>query len=210
VIGSGESTIAPGSTGRRGAGIGLAALLLGPTGCGGLPPPPPSAVLPPDAVQGAGDPTRAAILHAADAFSSQARLAGRPEEAGRAVAEVEHLAVELPTGPRWASLSPLAGTQMVEARAELRGALGIPASAPPQAVIDSLFAASRALRAGDPERAAASLPAALFPAGGRATLDRLGALPPLPRTRAATAFAAQELMRSDMDRRPFGRGGIRL
>lgn len=172
---------------------------------------PPSAALPPDAVRGAGDPTRAAILHTADAFSGPARLAGRPEEAARAVAEVEHLAVELSTGPRWVGLSPLVGQQMQGARAELRGVLGIPPGAPPQAVIDQLFAASRALRAGDQAGAAAALSPAIFPAGGSATLARLASLPPLPRTAAATAFAQQEMVRSDTERqfgpmRAFPRG----
>ncbi|MBW8268916.1 hypothetical protein [Caldovatus aquaticus] len=188
--------------GRAAAVLPSLLLLATAAGCA-LPPPPPSAVLPPDAVQGAGDPTRAAILHAADAFSSPARLAGRPEEAARAVAEVEHLAVELSTGPRWVGLSPLAGLRLQEARAELRGVLGIPPDAPPQAVIDQLYAASRALRAGDPARAAAALSPAVFPAGGSATLARLAALPPLPRTASATAFAYQEMVRSDSERR-FG------
>lgn len=177
----------------------LSVLLLGGAAAACAPATPtPSAVLPPDAVQGAGDPTRAAILHTADAFSSPARLAGRPEEAARAVAEVEYLAVELSTGPRWVGLSPLVSQQMQGAQAELRGVLGIPPSAPPQAVIDQLFAASRALRAGDQAGAAAALSPAVFPAGGRATLERLANLPPLPRTAAATALAQQEMTRSDM------------
>ncbi|GGG42022.1 hypothetical protein GCM10010964_31890 [Caldovatus sediminis] len=174
-------------------------LVLGAAGCAPEAMPP-SAVLPADAVAGAGDPTRAAILHAADAFSRPGRLAGRPEEAARAVAEVEHLAVELSTGPRWAGLSPLVGQQMQAARAELRGALGIPPGAPPQAVIDQLFAASRALRAGDRAGAAAALSPPVFPAGGQATLDRLAMLPPLPRTASATALAQQEMIRSDRER----------
>lgn len=182
--------------------------LLG-AACAGRPLPP-SAVLPPDAVQGAGDPTRAAILHTADAFSTPGRLAGRPEEAARAVAEVEHLTVELASGPRWVGFSPLAATQMAAARAEVRGALGIPGTAPPQAVIDQLFAASRAMRAGDPGAAAAVLSPSIFPAGGAATLNRLASLPPLPQTSAATAFAARELTRTDMDRGgPMGRRGVR-
>ncbi len=103
---------------------------------------------------------------------------------------------------------------MQAARPEWRAALGIPPTAPPQAVIDQLYAASRALRAGDPARAASALPQSLFPAGGRATLDRLAALPPLPRTAAATAYAERALLRSDSDRglvpaRSIG-GGVRL
>ena len=58
------------------------------------------ASLPADAVQGAGDPARAAILEAAYASGDPARLAGRPAEAARAVAELEYLASEIPTGAR--------------------------------------------------------------------------------------------------------------
>ena len=65
-------------------GLLVALPLLG--GCAGLGGPVPSAVLPPDAVEGAGDPTRAAILNTAYAFGNPASLVGRPDEAARAVA----------------------------------------------------------------------------------------------------------------------------
>src|SRR5918995_1771278 len=57
--------------------------------------------LPADAVQGAGDPARAAILEAAHPFGNPARLAGRPAEAARAVADLEYLPSEIPNGPPW-------------------------------------------------------------------------------------------------------------
>ncbi len=65
-------------------GLLVALPLLG--GCAGFGAPIPSAVLPPDAVEGAGDPTRAAIINTAYAFNAPASLAGRPDEAARAVA----------------------------------------------------------------------------------------------------------------------------
>ncbi len=71
---------------------GLLVVLLSLGGCAGPAVPIPSAVLPPDAVEGAGDPTRAAILNTAYAFGSPAGLAGRPDEAARAVANYEYLA----------------------------------------------------------------------------------------------------------------------
>ena len=43
-------------------------------------------------------------------------------------------------------------------------------------MVDALYAASRALRAGDAEAARRALPLPLFLAGGRVTLARLAAL----------------------------------
>lgn len=47
-------------------------------------PAPPSASLPPDAVQGAGDPARAAIITTANLFAAPGSVAGRPVLAARA------------------------------------------------------------------------------------------------------------------------------
>ncbi len=102
-----QTALAASPTGTaRGGGRGilrglLVALPLLVGSCAGAGPPLPSAVLPPDAVEGAGDPTRAAIINTAYAFNAPASLAGRPDEAARAVANYEHLVVEIPTGPRW-------------------------------------------------------------------------------------------------------------
>ena len=99
----------------RRAGPGLRSLVLSATllsGCVAAGPPVPSVTLPPDAVQGAGDPTRAAIIGTAYAFGNPASLAGRPAEAARAVAQYEYLTVEIPTGPRWIGFSPLVGLEL--------------------------------------------------------------------------------------------------
>ena len=82
--------------------------------CGG--PAPPFTDLPPDAVVGAGDPTRAAIVYTAYVFNTPASLARRPADAARAAAQVEHLATEIPYGPRWFEFSPLVGRELVAAR----------------------------------------------------------------------------------------------
>ena len=113
------------------AGLAGAALLLGLAACTPAPGSGPaapsaanwSAVLPPDSVQGAGDPVRAAVFRSAHAFSQPATFAGRPADAARAIADVEFLSIEL-AGPRWAGM-PWAATQLAGARAEWRGALGI-------------------------------------------------------------------------------------
>jgi predicted small lipoprotein YifL len=182
------------------------ALLLPIAACGG--PVPLHASLPPDATVGAGDPTRAAIVSSAYAFNTPASLAGRPVEAARAAAQLEHLATEIPYGPRWAEFSPLVGRELVAARGELRSALGIAPEAPPQAVVDALYAASRALAAGDAAAAERVLPPPAF-RSGRATLARLSSLPPLPRTGTATALTDRELLRMDQTSRADGGDGGR-
>ena len=157
---------------------------------------PPHARLPGDAVTGAGDPTRAAIVGSAYAFGAAESLAGRPDAAARAAAQVEYLAAEIPAGPRWVEFSPLVGQELVAARAELRDALGIAPGAPPQAVVDALYSASRALRAGDQASAGAALGAPIS-RDGQAILARLASLPPLPRTRIATSLTNLEMNRVD-------------
>ncbi len=172
-----------------------------------------TASLPPDATQGAGDPTRGAILGASAAFGRPAALAGRPDAAARAVAQLEYLAVEINNGPRWRGFNPTVGMQLQDARQEARSALGIAGNAPPQAVIDALFAASRALAAGNAGAAQAVLVPPVFSAGGPATLQRLAQLPPLPRAAVATSRAEAEMNRTDRDgSRPSGGigGGVRF
>lgn len=152
---------------------------------------------------GTGDPgtlalaANTAINETAFAFAQQSRLAGRPGEAARAIAQAEFLAVDFTTNQRWTRASPLVAVNLTAARREWRMALGIAESVPPQAVIDALLDTHMGLANSDRGRALASLPASVFPAGSAATLARLGALPPLPVTARATAFAAQESTRME-------------
>ena len=171
---------------------------------------PPSVSLPPDAVQGAGDPTRAAIVTTANVFAAPGSIAGQPALAARAAAQLEYLVVEIPTGPRWWGFSPNVSLELERARPELRAALGIAPTAPPQAVIDSLYAASRALTAGDRAAVDRILVPPLYPAGPVATLQRLSALPFLPQANFATALAAGEMNRLDEDGGRRGFGGFRF
>ena len=162
-----------------------------------VPPPLPSASLPADAVIRAGDPLRAALANTSNAFSSPDRLAGRADQAARAMAHMEFLAIEMQTNPRVTGGSANVATLFTGARAEWRQALGIPASLPPQPVIDQLYASARALSGGQAEAAAAALHPAVFPRGGQATLSRLAALPPLPLTNQAAVDATDILRRQD-------------
>ncbi|MDO9712402.1 hypothetical protein [Paracraurococcus lichenis] len=172
----------------------LAALALG--ACADQPPAP-SANLPPDAVVGAGDPLRSAVANTSVAFASPRKLAGRPADAAQAVAQMEYLAVAIPTDPRYPYISPTVGTQFEQARREWRAALGIPDATPPQPVIESLYAAARAVRSGQPDAAAAALPATVFPQGGQTAMLRLASLPDLPLTNQAAVTATDALRRTD-------------
>jgi hypothetical protein len=160
-------------------------------------PPAQTASLPNDAVVGAGDPLRSAAASVSTAFASPARLAGRPAEAARAIADMEFLAVELPNSPQLNVQWPTLGPQFAIARREWRGVLGIPEGVPAQPVINALFAAGRALDAGDRTAAARALPPNLFTAGGEATLARLAALPQMPLTNAAAVQALDSIQRQD-------------
>ncbi|WP_424812161.1 hypothetical protein [Roseococcus sp. YIM B11640] len=170
----------------------LAGLLLAGCAGPGLTVPEPVR-LPRDSVEGAGDPTRAAVSRSAFAFGTQAGLRARPGAAARAIADMEYLASALPVDPNFQQRDPLLAGRFVQARAEWRQALGIPAEVPAQAVIDSFYAVWRATNARDATAAAAAIPPAVMPPGGQAALVRLAQLPPLPQT-ALAASAASRVM----------------
>jgi hypothetical protein len=157
-------------------------------GCATMPPIE-TATLPRDAVVGAGDPTRTAVLTTNSVFGERSPAAGRPAAAARAIAQMEFLAVDLPQNNSFTGASSTLAPQLITARREWRGALDIAPEAPPQAVINALYAASRALENGQTEAAAAALPSSIFRRGGAATLTQLAALPRLPNTAAATGTA---------------------
>jgi hypothetical protein len=155
-----------------------------------------------DYLFGVGDPVRGTALHAPWMLSDTAQYAGRPAEAARALVQLEFLAHTLATSPRYApEVRPTVLFQLRAARAEAREAVGIAPDAPPEAVMDRLRAAADALEAGSPARAEAALDAPrIFALGPRATLARLGALPPLLRTREAAGAVAAELDRLERRR----------
>ncbi|MBY0332484.1 MAG: hypothetical protein K2X49_17655 [Acetobacteraceae bacterium] len=170
-------------------------------------PPPALVSLPHDAVVGAGDPTRAAVFNTAFAFGSPASIAGKPDEAARAAANFEFLTVEIPYGARYRGLNAILQPELEAGRAELRTVLGVRPEAPPQQVIDALYAAARALRAGDVAAADRILSGPAFSAGGAATLQRLAAMPLMPKVATAAVHTQQELDRADRIDRSRGGGG---
>jgi hypothetical protein len=147
---------------------------------------------------GIGDPVRGAALNAPALLGDTSRHAGRPGRAARAAVQLEVLADAFQNDPRYA---PEASGAVQHAtrlgRAEMRQAIGIAPDAPPEAVIGQLREAAAALDAGSPARAEAALSGPMFPAGGSATLARLGRLPTLPRVAEAAAQANAEIRRID-------------
>ena len=176
---------------RRAAGLFAMGLVAGCTNR----PPPPVAVLPVDPGNPLVDPARQAIIHTAYAFADPQRLAGRPAEAAQAISEAEFLAIDLSTNQRWAEMLPLVQIAFLQARPEWRGALGIDTAAEPQAVINAMTRLRLGLGAQDEAAALAALQPPVIAPGGRASFERLGALPPLPQTAWAAARAQNELWR---------------
>lgn len=151
---------------------------------------------------GLGDPVRGAALYAPRNFGEPSRWEGSPANAAVAVEQQEFLASELATDPRYAPvLNPAVLQTLQQGRAEMRAYLGIPASADPQMVIESMRRAGAALRAGNAAGAEAALTGPAFPAGPRAVLAKLGTMPRLPQTVAAAGMVASEFDRLDRGRR---------
>jgi hypothetical protein len=161
---------------------------------------PDTARLPRDAVVGAGDPMRSAVISANAIFAQRSPAAGHPADAARAIAQMEFLAVDLPQNMSLTNASSTLLPDLNIARREWRGALDIAPDAPAQPVINALYAAGRALDAGNAEAAAAALPASLFRKGGSATVAQLASLPRLPNTAAAVATAQQSLQQPSASR----------
>jgi hypothetical protein len=153
-----------------------------------------------DYLFGIGDPVRGAALYAPHTLGDTSRWAGRPADAAIATTQLEFLARELATHPRYAAeVSPAVLQQVQMARGEMRGYLGIAPTADPEVVILGLRRAAEALRSSSPARAEAALTSPAFTAGPAATLGRLARMPRLPRTGDAAGAVSNDIAR--MDRR---------
>ena len=131
---------------------------------------------------GFGDPVRGAALRAPITLGDTSRWAGRPAEAAEAAAELEFLASEFATNPRYApEANPAVSQQLEAARREMREYLGVAPAAAPDLVIAGLRRAAAALRAGSRAGAEATLSGPSFVYGPAATLGRLASMPRLPR-----------------------------
>jgi hypothetical protein len=175
---------------RRAATAAGLLLLVAAAGCTASAPRPDTASIPPWAAPfWQGDII--AILHAEWAWADPSRTHGLPAQGALAVAEIDYLAGDLSTSPRWVGLSPLATMRMVQARAAVRQVVGIAPDASSQAVVDALLATKAALDAGNRPAALAALSGPIFGFGPERTLAVLGALPYVQTANIATALTAQ-------------------
>lgn len=164
------------------------ASLLGLTlaGCHVVPPPS-TGYLPADTFAGTApgqDPDLAAVQEAMMAFAYPQRMRGQPACMALAVACLDAMAGQFSTSGRWITFNFFTKQEMLDARAQVRAALGIPQNAPSQSVIDQLVAASQALDKGDRRAALAALSGPDFTKGPEQTLALLSHFP-FARTPAA-------------------------
>ena len=161
-------------------------ILAGLLSLAGCTPPVDTAVMPP--VSGLVDPNNA-IYYANWAFSSPARTRDDPASAARAVAALDYAAGAINTSPRLMFMSPVINNEMVDARQAVRRVLGIPPTAPSQAVVDSMVTVSLALGSGNRAEALAALNAPIFTLGPERTLAVLTNMPFVRQANIATAQA---------------------
>ena len=135
-----------------------------------------------------------AINLASWAFSSSRNTHDHPIETARSVAAVDYLAGELSSNPRWIGMSPFVQMEMLQARQQVRSAMGIDPNARSQFVIDSLsrYAASLADN-GDQAKALQYLSNPAFTLGPQITEARLEQLPFMSLTNIATQRAASSI-----------------
>lgn len=147
------------------------------------------------------DAVRHSIEQGADMLTDPRRLTGQPWETARLIQALEFLSVELPNGPRWNIILPMAQIAVPGARSEWRQAFGIAVTARAQDVIDSLSVVRNSFAARSLSGAVDALRPPLFTPGGQETLNRLGDPPALPRSRRALVDARQELFAARNDGR---------
>lgn len=162
-----------------------------PAACAGIQVPD-TARMPPFAF-GVVDPDVGAIELAQWAFADPIRTRGDPVDGARAVAAVDYLAGELQASPRWQNMSVLTLMQMVQARAQVRRAVGIAPGAPSQQVVNSLIGAANALAAGLQPAALAALDNPIYQQPPPQTLFKLSNLPYVPTANVATQHAALQV-----------------
>ena len=124
-------------------------------------PPPDTAALP-FAAFGTMDNDVAAANQAAWAFAAPERTANNPVDAARAAAAIDYLAGELASNPRWLMISPLTKQEMVQARIDVRQALGIVPNVPSQVVVNALLRFAAEWQAGNQAGAIQALAAPGF------------------------------------------------
>lgn len=155
---------------------------------------------PPPGITSAGDPLRSGAEALALAFADGGRgLNGNPAEMALAVARLEFMVEALRTDPLLAPVPEAARFQLVAARRETRGALGVAETVPPATAIGALLSTRRALMARDDAAARTALAPIVSP-GGLPPLDRLADMGGLPQSANATVLLRDEMLRLDLER----------
>jgi len=167
--------------------------VLSLVGCGLATPPPDTARLPPG-VFGQFDNDVPAANQAAWAFASPERTAGNPVEAARASAAIDYLAGELSSNPRWVSVSPLTKMEMLQARLDVRRALGIAADTRSQIVVDALLSFAAAWQAGARAAAMRALSAPGLTMAPDRTLQVLSNMPYIQSANVGSTDTARQVL----------------
>ncbi len=169
-------------------------LLLGLGGCAELAERPTPL---PAGLAGPGDPVRSMAVAVDTALADGGRrLNGRPEEMALALARLEHLTEALGRDPRLVSVPEGTRLQMVAARREARGALGMAEDVPAERAIAALLETRRALLAADRAAAGAALAPVTRP-GGLPPLARLSEMGGLPQAALASAALREQIAALD-------------
>jgi hypothetical protein len=175
-------------------------LFAGLTGCAYETPLPSTGYLPADAFGNSvigQDPAITATNAATEAFAYPGMMQGRPAQMALAIASLDAMAGQFSTGGRWMAMDPIAKQQMLDARNQVRGILGVPETAQSQSLIDHLVAASHALDRGDQAAALTALSGADFTRPPTQTLALLTNFPKVPNANYATMAASQDLFPMD-------------
>jgi len=162
-------------------------------GCGTATPPPDTAQLPFGAF-GSFDNDVGAANQASWAFASPTRTRNDPVDAARACAAVDFLAGELSSNPRWLTLSPLTKQAMLQARIDMRRALGITADAPSQMVVGALLQFAAAWQFGNQLAAMQALAVPAFTQPPPQTLQILNNMPAIQSANVASIDAANQML----------------
>ena len=174
-----------------------AVLLLCLAGCAELTQRPEA---PPPGIAAAGDPLRSGAETLAAAFADGGRgLTGQPAGMALALARLEYMTGTLARDPRLAAVPEATRFQLVAARRETRGALGMAESVPTATAVATLLATRRALLARDDAAARLALAPVVSP-GGLPPLERLADMGGLPQAAIATTALRDEMARLDLER----------
>jgi hypothetical protein len=120
-----------------------------------------------------------AIALARWALKDPANTAGNSERAARAIAAEDWLAGQDMLTNQFGNYAPVNEVTWSVFRREVRASIGVLPEAPSQVLIEHLFAAADALKAGQTEAAATQLANPIFTLGPHQTLAALANLPPL-------------------------------